>query len=88
MPNELNELMNELSDLLAPTMAKDHPNLPVVKEEGCYYYGLDGKTYLDFTSGIATANTGHRHPKVVEAIKRAPTSSCMVLPVSLCMNRF
>ncbi|MDM5339495.1 aspartate aminotransferase family protein [Fictibacillus enclensis] len=70
MPNELNELMNELSDLLAPTMAKDHPNLPVVKEEGCYYYGLDGKTYLDFTSGIATANTGHRHPKVVEAIKK------------------
>lgn len=71
MPQELNELMTELSDLLAPTMAKDHPNLPVVKEEGCYYYGLDGKTYLDFTSGIATANTGHRHPKVVQAIKDA-----------------
>ncbi|MGG1574293.1 aspartate aminotransferase family protein [Fictibacillus sp. NRS-1165] len=71
MPQQLNTLMNELSDLLAPTMAKDHPNLPVVKEEGCYYYGLDGKTYLDFTSGIATANTGHRHPKVVEAIKKA-----------------
>jgi len=55
--------------LLAPTMAKDHPNLPVVKEEGCYYYGLDGKEYLDFTSGIATTNVGHRHPKVVKAIK-------------------
>ncbi|KZE69540.1 4-aminobutyrate aminotransferase [Fictibacillus phosphorivorans] len=60
-----------MPDLLAPSMAKDHPNLPVVKAKGCYYYGLDGKKYLDFTSGIATANTGHRHPKVVQAIKDA-----------------
>lgn len=29
------------------------------------------KKYLDFTSGIAVANTGHRHPKVVQAIKEA-----------------
>ncbi|AEH48217.1 aspartate aminotransferase family protein [Parageobacillus thermoglucosidasius] len=64
-------LFHKMSDLLAPAMAKDHPNLPVVKEEGCYYYGLDGKRYLDFTSGIAVANTGHRHPKVVQAIKDA-----------------
>ena len=67
----LTQLMNSLPDLLAPSMAKDHPNLPVVKAEGCYYYGADGKTYLDFTSGIATANTGHRHPKVVQAIKES-----------------
>ncbi|MGG0307098.1 aspartate aminotransferase family protein [Priestia megaterium] len=67
----LTQLMNSLPDLLAPSMAKDHPNLPVVKAEGCYYYGADGKTYLDFTSGIATANTGHRHPKVVQALKNS-----------------
>ncbi|RIW29226.1 aspartate aminotransferase family protein [Bacillus salacetis] len=58
-----------MPELLAPSMAKDHPNLPVVKEEGCYYYGVKGEKYLDFTSGIAVANTGHRHPKVVQAIK-------------------
>ncbi|MGP4082907.1 aspartate aminotransferase family protein [Pseudalkalibacillus sp. R45] len=62
--------LDRLSSRLAPSMAKDHPNLPVVKEEGCYYWGLDGKKYLDFTSGIAVTNVGHRHPKVVEAIKR------------------
>lgn len=55
--------------LLAPTMAKDFPNLAVVKSEGLYYIGEDGRRYLDFTSGIATENTGHRHPKVVAAIK-------------------
>lgn len=67
-------LVQNMPNLLAPTMAKDHPNLPVVKEEGCYYYGLDGKKYLDFTSGIAVTNTGHRHPKVVQAIKDAADS--------------
>ena len=62
---------NTINDegLLAPTMAKDFPNLPVVKSEGLFYIGVDGKKYLDFTSGIATENTGHRHPKVVAAIK-------------------
>lgn len=69
MGNDWNHLVENMSNRLAPSMAKDHPNLPVVKEEGCYYYGVDGRTYLDFTSGIATTNVGHRHPKVVEAIK-------------------
>ncbi|WP_134703332.1 aspartate aminotransferase family protein [Ammoniphilus sp. YIM 78166] len=71
MTNDWSNLVKKMPERLAPSMAKDHPNLPVVKEEGCYYYGLDGKRYLDFTSGIAVANTGHRHPKVVKAIKDA-----------------
>ena len=62
-------LVDSIGNFLAPSMAKDHPNLPVVKAEGCYYYGTDGKKYLDFTSGIAVENVGHRHPKVVQAIK-------------------
>ncbi|MCM3359872.1 aspartate aminotransferase family protein [Psychrobacillus sp. MER TA 171] len=70
MDNWLN-LYNNMGDFLAPSMAKDHPNIPIVKEEGCYYFGADGKKYLDFTSGIAVTNTGHRHPKVVQSIKDA-----------------
>ncbi|MFJ7934667.1 aspartate aminotransferase family protein [Sporosarcina sp. NPDC096371] len=62
-------MVDSIGNFLAPSMAKDHPNLPVVKAEGCYYYGVDGKRYLDFTSGIAVENVGHRHPKVVQAIK-------------------
>lgn len=64
-------MVENIGNFLAPSMAKDHPNLPVVKAEGCYYYGVDGKRYLDFTSGIAVENVGHRHPKVVEAIKNS-----------------
>lgn len=66
---DFQHLVGSIANLLAPSMAKDHPNLPVVKAEGCYYYGVDGKQYLDFTSGIAVENVGHRHPKVVQAIK-------------------
>ena len=39
------------------------------RAEGCYIYSTDGKKYLDFTCGIGVTNTGHCHPKVVEAIR-------------------
>ena len=39
------------------------------RAEGAYIYGEDGKKYLDFTCGIGVTNTGHCHPKVVEAIR-------------------
>jgi 4-aminobutyrate aminotransferase len=37
--------------------------------EGCYLYDAQGSAYLDFTSGIGVTNTGHCHPKVVEAVR-------------------
>ena len=53
---------------LAPT--SPYPFLiSVERAEGVYLYSPDGKTYLDMISGIAVSNVGHRHPKVVEAIK-------------------
>jgi len=32
-------------------------------------YDPSGKKYLDLISGVSVSNTGHRHPKVVEAVK-------------------
>lgn len=37
--------------------------------EGSYIYATNGKKYLDFTCGIGVTNTGHCHPKVVQAIR-------------------
>ncbi|MCE4599335.1 MAG: acetyl ornithine aminotransferase family protein [Desulfurococcales archaeon] len=31
---------------------------------------VDGNRYIDFNSGLVVVNVGHRHPKVVEAIKK------------------
>lgn len=42
----------------------------VDRSEGCWIYSKEGKRYLDFISGIAVTNIGHRNPKVVQAIKR------------------
>ncbi|HWS24302.1 MAG TPA: aminotransferase class III-fold pyridoxal phosphate-dependent enzyme [Anaerolineales bacterium] len=39
------------------------------RAEGSYIWSTDGKKYLDFTCGIGVTNTGHCHPKVVEAIR-------------------
>ena len=37
--------------------------------EGCYIYDKNQKGYLDFVAGVSACSLGHRHPKVVEAIK-------------------
>lgn len=30
----------------------------------------DGKEFIDFASGIAVLNVGHRHPRIIEAVKK------------------
>jgi len=40
----------------------------VARAEGTHVWDVDGKEYLDFTSGIGVLNTGHRHPRVVRAV--------------------
>jgi len=44
--------------------------LEIVKAEGIYLYDRSGNRYFDLISGICVTNTGHRHPYVVEAIRR------------------
>jgi acetylornithine/succinyldiaminopimelate/putrescine aminotransferase len=43
--------------------------LEITKAEGVYLFDISGKKYMDLISGISVSNTGHRHPKVVQAIK-------------------
>ena len=43
--------------------------LDIVRAEGIYLYDRSGKEYIDLVSGISVSNTGHRHPKVIEAIQ-------------------
>jgi len=41
----------------------------VERTEGIYIYDKNGKSYMDMISGVAVNNIGHRHPKVVSALK-------------------
>lgn len=42
----------------------------IAKAEGCLLYDTKGKEYIDLIGGISVANVGHRHPKIIEAIKK------------------
>lgn len=44
--------------------------LEIVQAEGCKLKDAAGKEYLDLIAGISVCNIGHRHPKVVEAIRQ------------------
>ena len=39
------------------------------RAENSEIWDVEGRRYIDFAAGIAVVNTGHRHPKVIEAVK-------------------
>lgn len=39
------------------------------RAENAEVWDVEGKRYIDFGGGIAVLNTGHRHPKIVAAVK-------------------
>ncbi len=39
------------------------------RAENAEFWDVEGKRYIDFSSGIAVVNTGHRHPRVVQAVQ-------------------
>jgi 4-aminobutyrate aminotransferase len=53
---------------MSPVWGRIFP-IEAERAEGSYIYATDGRRYLDFTCGIGVTNTGHCHPKVVEAIR-------------------
>lgn len=63
-----NQLYQENFPYMTPAWSRFF-NFVADRAEGAYIYTDDGKKLLDFTSGIGVTNTGHCHPKVVEAIR-------------------
>ncbi len=43
--------------------------MEVESAQGIYIFDTNGKRYFDLNSGISVSSVGHRHPKVIEAIK-------------------
>ena len=40
----------------------------VAKAENAELWDVDGRRYIDFAAGIAVVNTGHRHPRIMQAV--------------------
>src|ERR1700759_3892244 len=64
----------------ADLLARRHYNVPrgvagthpiaADRAEGVWLWDVEGRKYLDFTSGIGVMNVGHHHPHVTGAIQR------------------
>jgi acetylornithine/succinyldiaminopimelate/putrescine aminotransferase len=64
--------MNFSEDIFLHKLAQTSPvpfMIPVERAEGIYLYTPEGKRYTDLISGIGVSVVGHRHPKVIKAIK-------------------
>ncbi|HUY83382.1 MAG TPA: 4-aminobutyrate--2-oxoglutarate transaminase [Steroidobacteraceae bacterium] len=42
----------------------------VAKALNAELWDVDGRRYVDFAAGIAVLNTGHRHPRIIQAVTR------------------
>ncbi|WP_420379099.1 aspartate aminotransferase family protein [Gilvibacter sp.] len=48
-----------------------HPlAMQVQRAEGSYIYDIAGNAHLDFVAGVSACSLGHRHPRVVSAVKK------------------
>lgn len=48
-----------------------HPlAMEISHAEGSYIYDTNGKAYLDFVAGVSACSLGHKHPRVINAIKQ------------------
>ena len=54
--------------------------LEIDSADGLFIYDKAGKAYYDMVSGLAVTNIGHRHPKVIEAIKKQLDLHLHVMP--------
>jgi 4-aminobutyrate aminotransferase len=61
-----------MTELLSSVWTRLSP-AEITRGEGIYLYDVEGNRYIDFTSGIGVVNTGHCHPRVVQAIQEQST---------------
>ena len=44
--------------------------ITITRGSGIYIEAVDGKRYMDFSSGLAVLNIGHSHPRVLDAARK------------------
>ncbi len=64
----MSDLIKRHQSVIAPVISFD-TELEMVEGEGIWLTDAEGERYMDFACGIAVTNLGHRHPKVVAAVK-------------------
>jgi 4-aminobutyrate aminotransferase len=62
------DLVQRAAEVFTPALHIYYP-ISVVRGEGVSVYSSDGRSWMDFSSGLATLPLGHNHPRVVAAAK-------------------
>jgi 4-aminobutyrate aminotransferase len=65
-----NEALKARRDEALPAGLPSKSGVYAARAENAELWDVEGKRYIDFIGGIGVLNVGHRHPKVVEAIKK------------------
>jgi len=85
-------LLAEARQVFVRSFASDF-TLPVIaRAEGATITDVDGKEYLDFSSGQMCATVGHNHPRIADAVRRAADravhiNSAMLSPEVIAVGR-
>lgn len=62
------QVLERDSEVMSPSYTRGYPFV-MGRGKGAEVWDVDGKRFLDFTTGIAVTATGHAHPAVVKAIQ-------------------
>ena len=62
-------MLDETMKSAIPSVVTRFAPIVTTHAEGSWFYTEDGDKWLDMAVGIAVVNTGHSHPKVIEAVK-------------------
>jgi 4-aminobutyrate aminotransferase len=54
--------------VISPSFGRAYP-LVIKSGQGCIITDVDGNQFIDLNAGLAVLNVGHRHPRVIKAIK-------------------
>ncbi len=65
-----NHSLKERKDAATPRGVGVMCNFYAARAENSEIWDVEGNRYIDFSSGIAVLNTGHRHPKIIAAIEQ------------------
>lgn len=66
----MDSLYNEFKKYIAQSSEFKPFQLEINKAEGVYVEDIYRKKYIDLMSGISVSNIGHRHPRVIEAVRK------------------
>ncbi|MEC4635784.1 aminotransferase class III-fold pyridoxal phosphate-dependent enzyme, partial [Escherichia coli] len=65
---EKNRALQQRNDDAIPRGVSHLCEWYVERAENATLWDTEGRTWIDFAGGIAVLNTGHRHPRVQQAI--------------------